>query len=91
MILSLLVNTSSSLLATGDGSLLEPSDALRYASAFTALLDHVPDPESPEELQEILDLKVESKCDSDSAVAIRVFWCASRKNFNRGRSGTMNK
>lgn len=58
VVLSLLANTSSSLLTSGDESLLEPSDALRYASTFTALLEYAPEPESPEELQVLLDLKV---------------------------------
>lgn len=63
VVLSLVVNTSSSLLTSGAESLLDPSDALRYANTFTALLEDAPEPESPEELRAMLDLKVETTRD----------------------------
>ena len=51
----------SSLLAGGDSSFTDPADALRDALTISALLEHVPGPDSVEGLVELIDLKV---CDN---------------------------
>lgn len=48
----------SSLSVGGDSSLLDPADALRNAAAVSSVLQHIPEPESAEELLEVVELKV---------------------------------
>lgn len=53
---SLRANISS--LLTGGGSLVDPADALRNAMVISAVLEYASEPESDEELAEVLELKV---------------------------------
>ncbi|CAM9224561.1 unnamed protein product [Ectocarpus sp. 12 AP-2014] len=39
------------------GSLVDPADSLREAAMFSAILEYVPQPDTPEELAEIIELK----------------------------------
>lgn len=47
-----------SSLSTGGDSLVDPADALRNAMMVSAVLEYAPEPESAEELDEVLELKV---------------------------------
>ncbi|CAN0570646.1 unnamed protein product, partial [Ectocarpus sp. 12 AP-2014] len=53
---SLQANLSS--LSTGASSLTDPDDALRSVSMLSAVLGHAPEPETADEIDEILELKV---------------------------------
>ncbi|CAM9655967.1 unnamed protein product, partial [Ectocarpus sp. 8 AP-2014] len=52
---SLRKNISS--LSDQRGSLVDPADSLREAAMFSAILEYVPQPDTPEELAEIIELK----------------------------------
>ncbi|CAM9632287.1 unnamed protein product, partial [Ectocarpus sp. 6 AP-2014] len=52
---SLRKNISS--LSDQRGSLIDPADSLREAAMFSAILEYVPQPDTPEELAEIIELK----------------------------------
>lgn len=47
-----------STLSTGGDSLVDPGDALRNAMTVSAVLGYAEEPESDEELAEVLELKV---------------------------------
>ncbi|CAN0290473.1 unnamed protein product, partial [Ectocarpus sp. 13 AM-2016] len=53
---SLRANLSS--LSTGASSLTDPDDALRSVSMLSAVLGHVPEPETEDEIGEMLELKL---------------------------------
>lgn len=55
---ALLRSNISSFSAGGDSSFLDPADALRNAAAVSSVLEYVPQPESAEELMEVIELKV---------------------------------
>lgn len=48
-----------SLLSPGPDYLDDPADVLREAMAISAVLEYAPEPDSPDELAEISDLKVQ--------------------------------
>lgn len=43
------------------GSLIDPADSLREAAMLSAILDYVPEPDTAEELAEIIELKVTTR------------------------------
>lgn len=56
MVSSLRANLSS--LSTGASSLTDPDDALRSVMMLSAVLGHAPEPETADDIGEMLELKV---------------------------------